>query len=84
MAEKRLGYVLFPNHTEAMRLYEVMKAQQVRCTLAPTPRECSVCCGVSLRLENVADLPRAQEAAQENGIEIERVEELAAPKQHTW
>lgn len=84
MAEQQLGYVLFPNHTEAMRLYEVMKAQQVRCTLAPTPRECSVCCGVSLRLENVADLPRAQAAAQEHDIAVERVEVLAAPKQHTW
>ena len=84
MAEKLLGYVLFPNHTEAVRLYEVMKAQGVRCTLAPTPRECSVCCGVSLRLEDVADLDTARAAAEEHGIAIEHVRSLPAPTHHTW
>ncbi|NPV90890.1 MAG: DUF3343 domain-containing protein [Firmicutes bacterium] len=41
-------YILFPNHHEGLRLYQELKAAGVRCTIAPTPREASRFCGMSL------------------------------------
>ena len=79
-----LGYVLFPNHTEAMRLYDRLKREKVRCTMAPTPRECSVFCGVSVRLEQVADIPRVEEYARQEGVTVDRIEQLPVPGKSIW
>ncbi|MCI8476947.1 MAG: DUF3343 domain-containing protein [Oscillospiraceae bacterium] len=70
---KQVGYVLFPNHTEALALYNRLKEAQIRCTLAPTPRTCSVCCGVSIRLEHPEDIPTVERWIQANGITIEQI-----------
>ena len=72
-AKKEVGYVLFPNHTEAVALYSRLKAERIRCTLAPTPRTCSVCCGVSIRLERPEDIPEVERWVQAEGITIEQI-----------
>lgn len=41
-------YILFPNHHEGLRLYKELKAAGVKCTIAPTPREASSFCGMSI------------------------------------
>lgn len=41
-------YVLFNNHTESMAMYKSLKAKDLNVRISPTPRELSVCCGVSL------------------------------------
>ena len=46
------------------------------CTLAPTPRECSVCCGVSVRLSQVEDIPRVKELIQEEDVQVEEIATL--------
>lgn len=71
--ERGVSYVLFPNHTEATRLYGQLKEARIRCTLAPTPRSCSVCCGVSVRLERPADVPAVEQIVKENQVEIDRI-----------
>ena len=43
-----------------------------------------MCCGVSLRLEDVADLDAARAAAEEHGIAVEDLRSLPAPTYHTW
>ena len=72
-----VGYVIFPNHTNALRLYQRLKGEKIPCTLAPTPRECSVCCGVSVRLSQVEDIPRVKELIQEENVQVEEITKLA-------
>ncbi|MGI6733261.1 MAG: DUF3343 domain-containing protein [Anaerovoracaceae bacterium] len=49
-------YVLFPNHTNGVRLKEILTRRNYKVTIAPTPRELSASCGISLliREEDVA------------------------------
>ena len=51
-------YVLFPDVTNAQKLYNILKSQNVKCTFAPTPREADKCCGVCVLFydENDRDL----------------------------
>lgn len=51
-------YVLFPDVTNAQKLYDILKSQNVKCTFAPTPREADKCCGVCVLFydENDRDL----------------------------
>ena len=72
-----VGYVIFPNHTNALRLYQRLKGEKIPCTLAPTPRECSVCCGVSVRLSQVEDIPRVKELIQEEDVQVEEIATLS-------
>ncbi len=41
-------YVLFNNHTESQAMYQALKVEGLKVRISPTPRELSVCCGVSL------------------------------------
>ena len=65
-------YVLFPNHDNSMRLYRELKARGVRATIAPTPRQASVCCGVSLMVEE-EDLETIENVVKEKEIEILKI-----------
>ena len=65
-------YVLFPNHDNSMRLYKELKAMGVRVVIAPTPRSASVCCGVSLMVEE-KDLDVINRCIEEHGIEIVKI-----------
>jgi hypothetical protein len=51
-------YVLFPNHMNGVRLKEILTRENYKVTIAPTPRELSTCCGISLliREEDVDDI----------------------------
>lgn len=46
--EQERFYILFPNHTEGMKLDTLLKDQKIRRTIVPTPRELSHCCGISI------------------------------------
>ncbi len=41
-------YILFKNHTDSTAMYSALKKQGFNARISPTPRELSVCCGVSL------------------------------------
>ncbi|AKN32699.1 hypothetical protein Ccar_18325 [Clostridium carboxidivorans P7] len=41
-------YILFPSHTEGMKLEKVLKEQKIKYTIVPTPRQLSTCCGISI------------------------------------
>lgn len=40
-------YVFLPDSKTALELYGLIK-KDVKCTMAPTPREADACCGVSI------------------------------------
>lgn len=59
-------YVLFDNHTDAMAMYRAIKDSSHYAQISPTPRELSVCCGVSLLIKE-EDISFIEElAASEN------------------
>lgn len=62
-------YVLFENHDNGMRLYKSLKNEGIKSTIAPTPRQASKCCGISLMV-NEEDIPRIRECVQREQIEI--------------
>lgn len=41
-------YILFKNHTDSTAMYSTLKREGFKVRISPTPRELSVCCGVSL------------------------------------
>lgn len=53
-------YILFQNHTDSQAMYQALKKQGFNVKISPTPRELSVCCGVSLLIEekDVSDIIR--------------------------
>jgi hypothetical protein len=48
-----------------MALYRALKGESIYAQISPTPRELSVCCGVSLLIK---------------GEDVERIEEIAAAR----
>ena len=59
-------YVLFKNHTDATAMYRSLKSKDIYAQISPTPRELSVCCGVSLLVhgEDVTTIEKIAEAEQ--------------------
>ena len=60
-------YVLFQNHTDATAMYRSLKSKDMYAQISPTPRELSVCCGVS-HLVKGEDVERIKEIAEEEGL----------------
>lgn len=41
-------YILFPCHTEGIKMEKLLKENKIKYTIVPTPREISSCCGISI------------------------------------
>lgn len=41
-------YILFPSHTEGIKMEAVLKKEKIKYTIVPTPRELSVSCGIAI------------------------------------
>ena len=41
-------YILFDNHTDGMAMHQMLKENKIESVIAPTPRALSVCCGISI------------------------------------
>ncbi|WP_123054432.1 DUF3343 domain-containing protein [Clostridium sp. JN-1] len=46
--QKTRYYILFPSHTEGIKMEELLKKEKITYTITPTPREISACCGISI------------------------------------
>lgn len=46
-------YILFPNHHQGLKAHKLLKAEGVKCTISPTPREASHSCGICLLLDEM-------------------------------
>lgn len=71
-------YVLFPNHTEGMKLHQYVRARGISVKISPAPRVASVCCGMSLLVASDA-IEAVRQCIEESGVEITRV--VALPRQ---
>ena len=67
MAEYLHYYILFQNHTDATAMYRSLKGKGMYAQISPTPRELSVCCGVSL-LVHGEDVDRIKEIAEAENL----------------
>lgn len=71
-------YVLFPNHTEGLKLYQYARGRGIPVRISPTPRAASACCGISL-LVKPEDVDAVERCIPESGAEIDRI--VALPRQ---
>lgn len=70
MKEKKY-YVLMPNSSEAMKLYQKIKQKQIVSTMAPTPRNADHCCGVSILYDRLEDKEKIEKIAKDNELKID-------------
>lgn len=63
-------YILFPNHIEGWKLYELTRERGVESRISPTPRAARASCGVSL-LVDCRDVHQVEQLAREQGISLE-------------
>ena len=68
-------YVLFNNHTEGLALYKAVKAAGMKAQISPTPRELSVCCGISLLIQE-QDVTAIEKLAAEQDLSYISIESL--------
>ena len=65
-------YVLFPNHFNGIKLNESLRKEGIKNTIAPTPRELSSCCGISLLIRE-EDIPEVERIILRDQIEILKI-----------
>lgn len=65
-------YVLFSSHTDAMQLYELVRAAGLKARISTTPRQARSSCGVSLLVE-CDEAAAIGGIAQDNGVPIENI-----------
>ena len=68
-------YVLFPNHTEGMKLYQFLRGRGIAVRVSPAPRLASVCCGMSLLVEQ-EQIEAVRLAIPDSGAEIDKIVKL--------
>lgn len=80
-------YLLFEDVPSGMALYRLLKESGFRLTIAPTPRQATGCCGVSVLLEDPEEETRALALAEEHGLPVRgvfRVETDYNPKRDRY
>lgn len=60
-------YLLFNNSNEAFAMHQAMDQAGLSNRIAPTPRQLSICCGVTLIIE-FDDIQSIKDLAQEKGL----------------
>lgn len=65
-------YILFPNHYNGIKLNDILRKSEIKTTIAPTPRELSNCCGISLIVKE-EDITEIEQIIAREQIEILRI-----------
>lgn len=68
-------YILFDNHTDGMAMYRAIKATKTYAQISPTPRELSVCCGMSLMIHE-EDIEFIKQLAEDQSLAYISIEGL--------
>ncbi|WP_035292805.1 DUF3343 domain-containing protein [Clostridium sp. KNHs214] len=67
--EKENHYILFKNHTEGMKLEELLRENNIKYVISPTPRELSTCCGISVVYKK-EDEEKIKGIVEKNSIDV--------------
>lgn len=62
-------YILFPSHTEGVKLEAILKKEKIKNTIVPTPRELSASCGISI-MYNKEDEERIKGLVHSNNVKV--------------
>ena len=73
--QRETSYVLFPGHTEGMRLYTELRSIGITGRIAPTPRQARSSCGISVLIDR-ADKQAVEEMIRTTGVGIEGIVDL--------
>lgn len=65
-------YVLFSSHTDAMQLYELVRAARLSARISTTPRQARSSCGVALLID-CDEAAAIEQTAQEGAVLIEGI-----------
>ena len=68
-------YILFNTHTDGLAMYQAIKGAGMYAQISPTPRELSVCCGISLLIHQ-EDIDNIRKLAVEQELEYIGIEGL--------
>lgn len=71
-------YILFKNHTDGTAMYHALRDAGLSAQIAPTPRQLSVCCGVSLIIQP-EEIPAIKKLAEEQELEYVKIEGVNNP-----
>lgn len=74
--KNKMNYILFKDVENGKKLYDLIKNNSIKATIAPTPRVLDVCCGISILYDNIEDKPKIEEIIKENNIEIKGFHEI--------
>lgn len=66
-------FILVENASIATNLLEILRDEKIKATLAPTPRQASHACGVSVYVYNKEDIEKIEPLAKENNIKIDEI-----------
>ena len=74
-------YILFPSHTEAMRMEDIFKKQSIKYTIVKTPKELSETCDISI-MYNKKDEGKIKILIEMNGINIGGMNRLSKERDY--
>ena len=60
---------MFPNHNMGLQLKRLLREQNIKAVISPTPRQASTSCGISLIVEE-DDLPAIKQIIEDKHIYI--------------
>lgn len=79
-------YILFDNHEQAIKMHRDLQKAEVASIITPTPRNASLCCGVSLRVKK-EDYMKLENFLKLNTAvyrEVKEIEENFNPKRDVY
>ncbi|RBP39570.1 DUF3343 domain-containing protein [Garciella nitratireducens] len=63
------NFILFPNYSQGLKLESLLKSNHIKYVIAPTPRQLSKCCGISIMYYK-EDEERIQSIIKSNFIQV--------------
>lgn len=66
-------FILVENAAIAISLLEILRKEKIKATLAPTPRQASHACGVSVYVYKKEDIEKIEPLAKKNQIKIDEI-----------
>lgn len=66
-------FILVENAAIATSLLEILRKEKIKATLAPTPRQASHACGVSVYVYKKEDIEKIEPLAKKNQIKIDEI-----------
>lgn len=75
-------YILFKNHTDGLKVDKALKDAGIKHTISPTPRELSLSCGISIKIENedLKQINNILDIQKLNYLDIKQVERKKSNK----